>query len=164
MTKRIQKKIHNCINCNKPLPENSTANRKFCNNKTCGVAWRTKNVYRYKYTFAHRSSSPRNFLMSLRNKKGGVRKELSLDYLLKLFEDQRGLCAISGIPMTYIAGEGRVGTNISIDRINPNIGYKEDNIQLVTRDVNIFKGQMTMDELYDLCTLILKNRGANDQT
>ena len=93
--------------------------------------------------------------------KGGRRKELSLDYLEKLWEKQEGKCALSGLPMTYIRGNGRIVSNISIDRIDPTKGYTESNIQLVCGQVNVMKYTATTEELLYWCRAILQNHGLN---
>ena len=67
------------------------------------------------------------------------RASISLDDLMALWEKQSGLCAISGVPMTYSKGCGDAGTNISLDQIIPGGGYALGNIQLVCRIVNIMK-------------------------
>ena len=146
-----------CINCNKDIPD-SNLNRKFCNNQTCGVSWRTKNIYRYKFTHKHRSASPHNFMKSLLQKKKEQRKNLKIENLLDLWEKQNGLCAVSGRKMTHIAGKGRLSNNISIDRIDNHKEYTLDNIQLVTCDSNRIKGILEMEELYNLCEDILNKR------
>lgn len=155
MTARKTKLHTHCLNCGLELT--GKYQQKFCNNQTCGVAWRTKNVYRYKYTFAHRSKSPRNFLRALINKKNR-NKTISLDFLVDLFIRQEGKCAVSNIPMTFIAGEGRVDTNISIDQIKAGEGYTEDNVQLVCRRVNHMKHDYPIENLYEWCERIIECR------
>lgn len=41
--------------------------------------------------------------------------------------------------MTFYLDNGRTFTNISIDRITPNLGYTKENIQLVCMAVNQMK-------------------------
>jgi hypothetical protein len=53
-----------------------------------------------------------------------------------LWEKQKGLCALTGIPMTYKFYEGRVNTNLSVDRIDSAKGYSKDNVQLVCMAAN----------------------------
>ena len=132
-------------------------NKKYCSHN-CAVTYRTKHVYKYKYTSIHRSKSPKSFMLGLLTKKDGKRSRLSIEFLEKLYNDQKGLCAISGVSMTFKSGKGRIGTNISIDQIKAGQGYTEDNVQLVTCDANRVKGTLTMDELYSLCKSIIFNR------
>ena len=55
-------------------------------------------------------------------------------------------------------GSGKKELNISIDRIDPHIGYILGNIQLVTTRVNILKHSLTEDELYWWCKNIVVNK------
>lgn len=80
---------------------------------------------------------------------------LSSHHLIQLYHNQKGLCALSQVPMTFLHGEGNVSTNISIDRIVPDLGYEEGNIQLVCRVVNHMKWSLTLDELKQWCKLII---------
>jgi hypothetical protein len=75
---------------------------------------------------------------------------------MKIFEEQSGCCAISGIEMTYLAGSGRTLTNISIDRIDSSRGYLRGNVQLVCDIVNRMKSNMTQEELLFWCEKILR--------
>ena len=63
-----------------------------------------------------------------RAKRKNIECNIDENYLYKLWEKQNGLCALSGIPMTYYFDSGRVPTNVSVDRINSNLGYIEGNL------------------------------------
>ena len=76
--------------------------------------------------------------------------ELDVDFLVELYNKQNGKCAISGIPMTHIAGQGIIPTNISMDRIDNSVGYKKDNVQLTCRFINHAKMNMSMEEFKKL--------------
>lgn len=82
------------------------------------------------------------------------RKDLSVDYVLSLYEKQNGLCSLSGIKMTWDTLNGRVPTNLSIDRISSYIGYTKENVQLVCRIVNVMKSNLGQLEFIDLCRKI----------
>ena len=90
-------------------------------------------------------------------KKG--REQLTLGFILDLFEKQRGKCALSGQEMTFVKvpGRGRVPTNASIDQIVPGGGYTEDNVQLVCTVVNTMKLDMDISELRFWCRQILED-------
>ena len=92
-----------------------------------------------------------------RSKKYNIPFNITKDYLLQLWEEQNGLCAISNIPMTHKHLEGRVPTNVSIDQINPHKGYTIGNIQLVCMAVNQMKSDMSMEELYMFCDAVIRN-------
>lgn len=107
-----------------------------------------------------RSSSPRNYIVTLLNHAAQRTKEgkynLDLPYLMEIYENQNGKCAISNVEMTYIAGKGRVFTNISIDRIDSKIGYEKGNIQLVCFIVNVMKQDGTLEDLIHWCKTITR--------
>jgi len=67
--------------------------------------------------------------------------------LVALYELQDGKCAVTGIVMSHVRGNGRASENISIDRINTSIGYETGNIRLVCSAVNLMRNEMTDDEL-----------------
>ena len=60
--------------------------------------------------------------------------------------------------MTYELDRGRIFTNVSIDKINPNLGYIKDNIKLVCMAVNQMKSDMSLQELYMFCESIINNK------
>ena len=70
----------------------------------------------------------------------------------ELYEEQEGLCALSGLSV----GWSKVGWEhtASIDRINNNIGYLIDNVQIVHKKVNMMRGTLEVSEFVDLCSAI----------
>jgi len=87
-------------------------------------------------------------------------ERVDLDFLCGLFKEQQGLCAVSNLPMTWMheglsSNHGsRRGTNISIDRIDPDIGYVPGNIRLVCDRVNKMRSNMTDGDLYFWCAVL----------
>ena len=67
---------------------------------------------------------------------------------------QNGKCAITGLPMSMIAGAGKRYNNVSLDRIDSNLPYEHGNIWLVLSAVNTMKGTLKMNELVAFCRLI----------
>lgn len=86
------------------------------------------------------------------------RRNISLDSLEQMYHDQKGLCALSGEKMTYIHGNGRCETNISLDRIKAGGPYLIDNVRLVCATVNTMRSDMSDDTLYEWCQRILDAR------
>lgn len=132
--------------------------------KACGDRVRRKDPARIaqyrKNQIKYSSSSARHFITRLLNKKSRNR-HLDIDYVMGIYDAQEGLCALSGIKMTHITGEGRVPTNISIDRIDSNLGYVEGNIQLVCCAVNVAKSNWTEEEFIDVCRKIVDRADSN---
>lgn len=93
-----------------------------------------------------------------RAKRQNIEFNITKEDIENLWNLQNGLCAISDIPMTYELDKGRIFTNVSIDKINPNLGYTKDNIQLVCMAVNQMKSDMSLQELYMFCEAIIKKK------
>lgn len=130
--------------------------------KTCVLELLSKSQpEKYKTKSEKRSSSPKNFITGILNhacrRKQHLGFNLDLMFLLDLYESQKGFCAISGVEMTYLAGDGRRYTNISIDRIDSSKGYLRDNVQFVCDIVNVMKQQLTKNELLLWCNKIIKH-------
>lgn len=88
----------------------------------------------------------------------GIVLDIDYKFLRDLYDKQKGRCAISGLKMTYDVGQGRNHYNISIDRIDSSRGYTKDNVQLVCAQVNMMKAEMDMEEFYNICDNIIKNK------
>lgn len=74
--------------------------------------------------------------------------EVSLLFLGNLFEKQHHTCAITGDFIDNIS-------KASLDRIDSTKGYTEDNVQWVTKQANLSKHIMTMNELYNFCNKVI---------
>lgn len=130
-------------------------NQVYCK-KTCYTKGKFGKVYQRKWRKIRSSSNPKQFLselLSLRNR----RQFLTTEDLLDIWNKQKGLCALSGFPMTYIFGEGRQHTNISIDRIDNTKSYEKDNIRLVCTIVNTMRNTLDDSELITWCRRIVNN-------
>jgi hypothetical protein len=118
----------------------------------------------YKTKSEKRSLSPKNFISGVLNHASRRKQHLGFDidlgYLLELYSQQRGLCAISGVEMTYFAGNGRVYTNISLDRVDSTKGYVRGNVQFVCDIVNRMKSDLAQDAFLGWCrTIVERNDG-----
>ena len=113
----------------------------------------------YKSKSERRSSSPKNFISGILNhaakRKQHLGFDLDLGYLMHLYAEQRGLCALSGVEMAYAAGQGRTATNISIDRIDSAVGYVRGNVHLVCDIANRMKQDLSVADLRTWCKRIL---------
>lgn len=124
---------------------------------------KASNFIQYKTKAERRSSSPKNFISGILNHAAKRKKHLGFNidlvYLLELYEKQQGLCALSGVEMTYLAGKGRVNTNISIDRIDSAVGYVRGNVQFVCDVVNRMKQDLPQSEMFIWCRRVLSTAG-----
>lgn len=91
-----------------------------------------------------------------RAKRNNLDFDLTFEYIKELWNQQNGICALSGIQMTFLLQDGRVPTNVSIDKINRLKGYVKGNVQLVCMACNQMKSDLTEDELYYFCQQIVK--------
>jgi len=82
-------------------------------------------------------------------------KEALLDLWLK----QKGICALTGWPMTTRRNNGRVKTNAPLDRIDSSLGYDLDNVQLVCASANRAKMELSEKDFVELCRAVSKKRG-----
>lgn len=102
------------------------------------------------------SSSPAAYLANLihqskyhRSKVQEIEYKLTSEDLEKIWEEQEGRCALSGVYLTHHKdGDGAKEFNASIDRIDPNGSYTKNNIQLVAYRVNFLKHTLSEDMLY----------------
>ena len=104
------------------------------------------------------SSSPEVYLRQLHAKSKAACKKgkrLALDFkitpedIIDLYHKQQGRCALSGVILTHHKdGSGHKEFNISIDRLNNDLGYTIDNIRLVAYRLNMMRGTMTNDMFY----------------
>lgn len=95
---------------------------------------------------------------------GSVRRQelsndgyVTFDVLLALWNEQEGRCAVTGVSMTHVQGQGhRIMTNVTVDRIDNDKGYMEGNIRLVCKAVNLMKSMMTDRELVEWSALVVQ--------
>lgn len=136
---------------------------KDCRQKyTRNLTKKYKELYGVVYTVYRRGQSVAAFSKELlvRAKDRAKAKKLEIDidvpFIEDLYNQQKGLCALSGKSLTYIVGKKKVHTNISIDRINSAKGYTKDNVQLVCYMANSMKNSLSPEELVDWCLCIIK--------
>lgn len=80
---------------------------------------------------------------------------IDLDYLMKLYEQQGGKCALSGWEMEFVRGGNFKGNKnpkgCTIDRIDNSKGYIAGNVQLACCMPNYLKADMDLAEFRSLC-------------
>jgi len=110
----------------------------------------------------NKSSSPylyiKGLFRSLKYSRKDFDWEITCEYVETLWDKQEGKCALSGVFLTWQAGEGRQDFNVSIDRKDPNKGYIIGNIQLVSQRVNVMKHTLGDSEFYWWCKNITHNK------
>ena len=104
---------------------------------------KTGNLHQGKFSKIQRCAKARN-----------IEFTLTKEYLNNLFEEQNGICAITGDSLNDI-------NKASLDRIDSNKPYIEGNVQWVTVQANKSKHILSMQELYEFCRKVLNH--ANQQ-
>lgn len=90
-----------------------------------------------------------------RRSKGG--EDLSLQDLRQLWDNQKGLCAYSGVPMTW--DDSNRYTTVSIDRIDSSKGYVRGNVAFCCFTVNIMKSNMPVEHFLWWCRNVSSRLG-----
>ena len=96
-------------------------------------------------------------------RRGPVAPDVTSDGLVDMYDAQHGRCALSGVAMTSIWGQGPQPTNISVDRIDPDGPYTTDNIRLVCYAVNMMQRRMSDDDFLRWCAQIVRTTRAKNK-
>jgi hypothetical protein len=83
---------------------------------------------------------------------------LTLNFLINLWESQKGKCAITETDMEFVSGENKRNKNkVTLDRKDSSQGYTQDNVWFVCDWVNCTKSNLSKEELLSFAYGILKN-------
>ena len=139
---------------NKPETQKAWADR----NKEKLQQWRLENKEQLLEKHRERNKkSPRYaFSSTLALARKRIETTINQDYLMALYDQQEGLCALSGIRMTWATGK-TAPTSISMDRIDQQQGYVEGNVRLVCTAVNAFRGIMNDQEMLKFAVALVQN-------
>lgn len=103
---------------------------------------------------------PRSFLGYLRQnaKSRGLKFDLTLEYLWDLYLQQDRRCPITSEVLTieFRKGNRIKGSTLSLDRIDPAVGYVSGNVWWVHSDVNFMKYTLTEDRFRELCRKVVE--------
>lgn len=84
-------------------------------------------------------------------KKSNIPSDLTVDYLVNLYQQQKGLCYFSNIKMIFGYVNGKIHHNsISLDKLNPLKGYVQGNVVWCSYLTNTMKQTLTEDEFYQM--------------
>lgn len=84
----------------------------------------------------------------------GLDWEITADDIADLYEEQEGLCALTGWPIVFPETGHPQLTTVSIDRIDSSFGYLKENIQLVDKRVNMMKQAYSQEEFILVCKAV----------
>lgn len=144
-----------CLVCGATFVPKSGAH-KFCS-EPCKGRWKyitgsvsTESQYK------EISGNWRRYYLRLLQVKSRKADGLTVDFLLQLHEQQGGLCALTRLPMTCELSRGTICyTNASIDRISAGASYSPQNVQLVCRHVNSWRGIMPVSTFVAVCRAVV---------
>jgi hypothetical protein len=113
------------------------------------------------YRAQHRRSVIREMLSNAKSRarRNGLEFDLSLDFLKQLNASQDGRCAYSGILLNWALDSRGIQRTCppdraSLDRIDPNKGYTQDNVHLVLDLVNRIKSAYSEQKFLEICCAI----------
>ncbi len=111
--------------------------------------------------------SPLELILTNRLKGAKTRAEekklpfnLTVEYLLKLFNEQGGQCYYSGLPLEVMSKywDGEADLNVmSIDRVKPELGYVEGNVVFCCNGINKLKGGHPVGGVYEFLNYLVAN-------
>lgn len=89
-------------------------------------------------------------------KKSLIKSDLTVDYLVNLFENQNGKCYYSGKSIFFGIGDRYALPNsASLDRLIPELGYVKNNVVWTSFFINTMKGNLSENLFYQLIKVIL---------
>ena len=98
----------------------------------------------------------------VRNAKGEKKRkvlELSItkEYIWELFLKQDRKCKLSGLELKFPISNKDRNYNASLDRIDSSLGYIENNVQWIHKDINMMKRIYNNEYFINMCKLIAEN-------
>ena len=154
----ITKEKHICVVCGDAFSYVKASRKKEVCSKAC-FNKRSANVVNTRI-----NGNWSNYFKHLCGIRKEARKELSPEILENLLIKQKYKCALTGIKLTCLRANGiKFKTNASIDRINSDLGYNVDNIQLVCSVVNSLKSNLTNHEYIRWCKKVVKEDALRKQ-
>jgi len=102
----------------------------------------------------HKKTPTQSFNAILQQAKRRRNVEIDIEYLMEIYDQQEGCCALSGVSMTWAGGK-TTPTSISVDRIDNEKDYVHGNVRLVCMCVNAFRNIMNDDQLLIMAQAIV---------
>lgn len=78
--------------------------------------------------------------------------DIDIQYLMEIWEKQKGLCAWSNVQLVH--GGKNINLKASLDRIDSSLGYIKGNVQFVSCALNYAKSSEPDSSIYELLSLI----------
>lgn len=80
--------------------------------------------------------------------------DLNKEWLFEQYQKQNGKCYYSNLPIKHNEGCHQYDS-ISVERLDPNLGYIKTNVVLASFAINSFKGMMNENEFKDYLNIII---------
>ena len=84
----------------------------------------------------------------------GIEWDLSIDDIADVYGQQSGKCALTGWSLVFPSVGHPQNTDASIDRIDSKLGYKRNNIQIVSKKVNMMKQHYSLEDFLSVCKAV----------
>ena len=81
----------------------------------------------------------------------GLEFKITKEYIWELLKKQNNKCYFSSVSISYKEGTA------SIDRIDNLLGYTENNVVIVHKDINLMRNKFSVDYFIKMCKLVTKN-------
>lgn len=133
----------------------------YCSRKCVGLY----NSAHMSYHAGNRRDEFTHFRYHFRNVKKrelskGIEVTVTLEDLRNQWDKQNGVCPFTGLKLV-ISEYKKINTNqitsASLDRKDSNKGYTKENIQWVSRAINLMKNDMSEEKTWELCKIISEN-------
>jgi hypothetical protein len=100
-----------------------------------------------------------NELLRSARKRSSIKCDIDIKHLFKLWDDQKGLCYYSGLPMKFSKyGDGRNMYSVSPDQLIADGGYTKTNVVLCCWAVNAGKNSFPINEYINLCRAVARHQ------
>ena len=163
------KSIKRCKDCHTPITKVNAyidrGDRIRARCKECDKKYRATQAGLDQYSYMDKLFSKLRYEVqsgTRRTSRADLTWDITQAHLYNCYHKQDGKCALSGQTMTWLTGQGKVDSNISLDRIDPTLGYEPDNIQLICYRCNIMKHDLCETELFRLVKLINQHKIINN--
>lgn len=101
--------------------------------------------------------------MKTRAKAENLPFDITHDYLWTLYEKQEKKCFYTGILMQLSNTNAQKAFSVSVDKINPRLGYTKGNIVFCCNIVNTMKLTMLQKDFFDICRKILNHSSQKNE-
>lgn len=86
---------------------------------------------------------------------------LDKEFLSDLFEKQSGMCFYSGVQLNVVKKGAQLNDplKMTLDCVDPDKGYVKGNVVWCAFCINSFKQKMSIEQMVDICSGIIKTSG-----